>query len=205
MTGLFRRRNLRDYADSLAAYVPDGPLFASKSIEGSNLRMLLRGLSSEFFRVNGALIEYNTEILPDRTTKFLDEWESAVGIPDACFLAEGTEDERRRDILLKLASLGIQTLEDFQSLADVFDITATVLPGEESPSPISFPKFTIVVEWVGVTPEQSAQINTLRCLFQSLKPANVQLLLFNDNFFAQCGEAAMECGEPFAECGNSVF
>lgn len=202
---LFERRNLEDYATSLADYLPGGSLFVSKTIKGSNLRKLLRGMAGELFRSNGYLREYSCEILPDETNKFLDEWESAVGIPDECFSGTGTNEERRRDILIKLASLGIQTVEDFQDLADRFDITATVYPGEESPFPVAVPKFAIVVEWLGVTPEDSAQINILNCLFTKLKPANVEIVLFNINRFAQAGELEMECGEAFAECNNSLF
>jgi hypothetical protein len=205
MSTLFKRRNLQEYTDSLAAYLPGGELFASKNIENSNFRKLLQGLATELFRSNGLLREYSCEILPDETQKFVDEWESAVGIPDDCFNGLGSIEERRRDILLKLASLGIQTIDDFQDLANRFDILATVYAGEDSPFPVATPKFTIVVDWLGTTPEQSQQINILNCLFKKVKPANVVLEIFNQNRFAQCGELEMQCGEEFAECNNSLF
>jgi len=40
---------------------------------------------------------------------FLDEWERALGIPDDCFDLANTDDERRINILTKLAALGVQT------------------------------------------------------------------------------------------------
>jgi len=201
---LFKRRDIEQYADSLAAYLPGDELFASKAIAGSNFRKLLRGMARELFRSNGFLREYSDGILPDQTQKFLSEWESTLGIPDGCFTGTGTDADRRRDILVKLASLGVQTVDDFQALADLFSITATVIPGEDFPTPISDPKFTIVVEWQGDTPEQSAEINILSCLFERLKPANCRLIILPLNIFAQCGEAIMECGEVFAECNNSL-
>lgn len=205
MTDLFDRRDVEQYANSLARYLPNDRLFASKFVDGSNLRSLLVGMATELFRANGELREYTNNILPDSTVLFIDEWESAVGIPDHCFSGAGSIEERRRDVLVKLASLGVQSVDDFQNLANMFDVTTSVIPGEDFIVPVPFPKFTIIVQWIGVTEEQSAQINIISCLFEKLKPANVQILFFPLNFFAQAGEAAMLCGEEFAQCGNSLF
>jgi uncharacterized protein YmfQ (DUF2313 family) len=194
---LFRRRNLEDYTDSLAAYMPGGELFTSKSIHDSNFRKLLRGMAGELFRVNGLLREYSPGIIPDETIKFIEEWESALGIPDSCFKATGTIDERRRDILVKLASLGVQTAQDFVDLAAIFGITVTVTAGlEEIQFPLVFPvlmftteteaRFTIVIEFTGNDVERftyefpilfgSGDIAILECLFNKLKPANCNLI-----------------------------
>lgn len=204
MTELFERRDLDQYADSLARYLPNDRLFASKFVNGSNLRDMLVGMATELFRANGELREYANNILPDRTVLFIDEWERAVGIPDHCFTGSGTLEERRRAVLVKLASLGVQTIDDFQNLADMFDVTTEVIAGEDFVIPVAFPKFTIIVRWLGVTPEQAGQINIISCLFSKLKPANVDILFFPLNFFAQAGEVAMQCGEEFAQCGNSL-
>ena len=83
---LFKRRSIEAYTDSLAEYMPGGELFAAKSVYDSNFRKLLRGMAGELFRANGLLREYNDQIIPDRTEKFIDEWEKAVGIPDHCFI-----------------------------------------------------------------------------------------------------------------------
>ena len=194
---LFQRRDIEQYTDSLAAYLPGGELFASKSIQNSNFRKLLRGMAGELFRANGLLRDYSIELLPDETNKFLNEWESALGIPDSCFAGTGTNDERRRDILVKLAALGVQTAEDFVDLGALFGVAVTVTPGlDEITFPLVFPilmftteteaRFTIVI---GFTVQEanrfplvfpftfgSGEIAVLECLFTKLKPANCNII-----------------------------
>lgn len=184
---IFNRRDLDQYTDSLAAYVPGGPLFTAKGVDGTVFRRLLRGLAGEFFRVNGLIKEYAEQIIPDKTTKFVTEWERVVGIPDDCFKGGGTIDERRRDVLVKLASLGVQTIADFEAIALIFGVVAQVVPGSESGIAFASKKierFTIVIS---ITQPESFPYTfpitfgdettvLLECLFEKLKPANCQVL-----------------------------
>ena len=112
-----RARTLEEQTNSLALYLPTGRAWTAKNIEGTVTRGLLEGLAGELLRASALVEEFREEILPDRTVLFLDEWESALKIPDDCFTGVGTDDERRRDILAKLASYGIQSAEDFRRLA----------------------------------------------------------------------------------------
>ena len=182
---LFSRRNVEEYTDSLAAYMPGGELFASRSVQDSNFRNLLRGLAFELLRANGSLIEY--DVLPDTTEKFLPEWESTLGIPDDCFSGAGTIIERRRDVLVKLASLGVQTKEEFESLAAIFGVTAEVIAGKDSGITFGSDKearFTLVINltasesftYTFPIPFGSATTSVLECLFNKIKPANCQVL-----------------------------
>lgn len=195
--GIFNRRDIEQYTDSLADYLPGGLLFASKSVKNSNFRKLLKGMSGELFRANGLLKTYNDEILPDQTVKFIDEWESTLGIPDDCFKGTGTIDERRRDVLIKLASLGVQTKQDFINLADLLGIVVTVESGSGHASfPLIFPvvlfnsskdaRFTIIITFT-VEPASrfpytfpfifgGEEIAILECLFNKLKPSNCKLI-----------------------------
>lgn len=200
------KQGVPEHANALADYLPGGRTFEAKRITGSNLRQLLVGIAHELFRAQGYITTLQQEYLPDNTNLFLDEWESALGIPDDCFSGLGTSEERLRDIILKLtAYAGIQTVADFQNLADQFDITAVVTPGADTAFPIVDPRFAIVVEWFGATPTESAQIQIVACLFEVVKPANVELYYFGLNRFAQNGEELMQCGEDFAQCNNSLF
>ncbi len=110
-------RSPEEQTNSLAAYLPQGRAFAAKHVEGSVTRGLLAGLSGELIRNAELIEEFRQEILPDETILFVDEWERAVGIPDACFTGSGTVAERRADVLAKLTSLGVQTSEDMRLLA----------------------------------------------------------------------------------------
>jgi uncharacterized protein YmfQ (DUF2313 family) len=184
---LFKRRDIEQYTNSLADYLPGGCLFASAHIDSSNFRKLLRGMAGELFRSNGLLKEYSEQIIPDQTVKFIEEWESALGIPDDCFMGTGTIDIRRRDVLTKLAALGIQTIPDFESLALTFGVVAEVLAGSESGITFASNKvarFTIVVNLT--LPARFTYtfpilfgddtIVLLECLFSKLKPSNCQVL-----------------------------
>ena len=193
----FQRRDLEQYTDSLANYLPGGELFRAKSVNDSNFRKLLRGMAGELFATNGLLIDYNSNIIPDRTEKFIGEWESALGIPDDCFPGTGTTEERRRDILAKLSALGVQTADDFEALALLFGVTAEVGAGiDEITFPVVFPipmfttethaRFTITVRFIGIESPVfpltfpilfgTAIVGLVECLFEKLKPANCNLL-----------------------------
>ena len=145
----------------LANYLPDGRAFGGKRIAGSVSRLLLEGLAQERLRSSNLVTEFRDEILPDETTLFIEEWESAVGIPDDCFLTTtGTIVERRRNVLAKLVSLGVQTAADFVALAALFGITAVVKGGSvHGVFPYEFPMIffpdartafhTIIVNFTG--------------------------------------------------------
>lgn len=118
--------------DSLAAYLPGGELFESAYIPGTNLNALLAGLSGELLRTENFMFLYNSQFIPDNTTVFIEEWEAAVGIPDDCFKIDedDTNEERRLNILVKLASLGVQTASDFENLAIILGFSGVeVLAG----------------------------------------------------------------------------
>lgn len=132
MSDLIVRHTKDEVIDSLAAYLPGGELFASAYIPGTNFNALLAGLSGELLRAENFMFLYNSQFIPDDTTVFIEEWEAAVGIPDDCFTIneDDTNEERRLNILVKLASLGVQTTADFENLATILGFPDTqVLPG----------------------------------------------------------------------------
>lgn len=196
---IFKRRDIDQYTNSLSQYVPNDRLFASKSIKNSNFRNFLRGLSWELFRVNGLIKEYSDEILPDRTIKFIEEWEAALGIPDDCFKTNISNDRRSLNILVKLASLGVQTNSDFVSLAALFD--TVVFIRTDAPNlhvfPFIFPitfsvgdleaRHTIIIQFVsgpGIPlfpltfpiPFSDEISILLECLYRKLAPANCAVI-----------------------------
>lgn len=194
---IFKRRTVEDYTDSLAAYLPGGELFASRSIRDSNFRKLLRGVAGELFRANGLLREYSPGIIPDETTKFIEEWESALGIPDSCFSGVGDINSRRLAVLTKLASIGVQTAQDFVELGATFGVTVQVRSGAENGVfPLVFPvilfdsakdaRFTLIITFVVTAINRfpftfpfifgDTGIGILECLFTHLKPANCDII-----------------------------
>lgn len=171
-------KSLDEHVQSLAAYLPNGKLFEAKNIQDSNFRQLLRGLSGEIFNAQGYLATLENEYIPSLTTLFIEEWERALGIPDECAPGSGTITERRRDIVVKLASLGVQTAEDFVALAALYGIVVTVTPlSDESPTlPVGVSeveaRYIFVVTGPGLT--------------ISVPPYDVPFNLFGDETILQC-------------------
>lgn len=127
MSELIVRHTQDEMVASLAAFLPGGELFEGALIPGTNQHALLVGISGELLRAENFLFLYNSEFLPDQTTVFIEEWESALGIPDDCFPgpAESDVETRRLHILVKLASLGVQTSDDFENLATILGFPGT--------------------------------------------------------------------------------
>ncbi|MCK5127652.1 MAG: DUF2313 domain-containing protein [candidate division Zixibacteria bacterium] len=197
---MIKKFSLEDHTSALADYLPNGRLFEAKGISDSNFRQLLRGLSGELFNAQGYLKTLDEEYIPDLTNLFLDEWEQALGIPDECFSGTGSNDDRRRGILVKLAALGVQTAQEFEDLGELFGVDVNVSPGIEAASfALSFPiifsnspadsRHIIVVDFpipVGgffiynfpISFGESSQF-ILKCLFSKLRPANCKIIFRN--------------------------
>lgn len=187
-------------AQTIANYLPGGKIFGAKNVSGTNIRKLLVGFANELLQVDALISKFRVDIVPDTTEHFIDEWESALGIPDDCFNGKGSDTSRRLAIVLKLAALGIQTNSDFVALAAKFGVAITVESGSvHGCFPFQFPikfypsakaaRFTIVVrpiETIGDTFTYTFPINfgseelgIIACLFDKLKPANVEVVFEN--------------------------
>ena len=203
---LAHTRDIEQYTDSLARYMPGGDLFESRNVADSTFRKLLRGLSGELFRSNGLIKEYGEQIIPDTTEKFVSEWESALGIPDDCFPGTGTLEERRLHVLIKLASLSVQTQQDFIDLAALFGVIVTIMNGTlHGTFPMKFPtqffnsskdaRFTLIVMFTlfdgerfpylfdavlnptfGAFPFGNSTLALIECLFNKLIPINCDVI-----------------------------
>lgn len=120
------------HARALALNLPGGLAWTPKWIEDSNLYRLLRGFVPTFRKLDSTLNHFVEQSIPTTTNLYLDEWEEALGIPDACFDVSEDDDIRRRNIRIKLSTLaGVATEEDFVALAAEFGLTVTVNSGIE--------------------------------------------------------------------------
>ena len=189
--------SIEDQAEGLAQYLPTGKVWTAKGISGTNLRGILRGLAKELWRTESVIETFVQEIIPDETTMYIDEWERALGIPCECFRGTGTVDERRADVLVKLAALGVQTADDFVELASRFGLDVTVEPGARyGVFPMTFPilffpndrvaRHTIVVQYTVQDSDRfplafplssSARgLGVLKCIFEKIAPANCNVI-----------------------------
>jgi uncharacterized protein YmfQ (DUF2313 family) len=212
MATLFSLKTIEQITESLGRYLPPERLFESKFNPQKNLYMFLRGVAAEFQRANDLLREYNIQYYPDQTIDFIDEWEQTLGLPDDCFtqtisqlntfpftfpfeigsstLIDNTSIvERRRNILIKLAGMSLQTDKDFENTAALLGITTNVVGGADplvSPPilPIEKARFTIVVLMQSNTTFPltfpiifgTSEFSILECVFRKAKPANCDLI-----------------------------
>ena len=196
MTKLFEVKTQDEMTDSLAAFMPGGRVFAAKGEADSTLRKYLNGLSKELFRIDEQMNLMSEDHDINLTVNFLEQWESAVGIPDDCFDTSGTIEERRFNVLAKLAKMNLTTEQDFIDLASLYGINITITQGAIAGIfPMTFPitffasakeaRFTMIVTFdttletfpltFPITFGEST-IGTIKCLFNKSKPANVQIV-----------------------------
>jgi len=179
MTRLIKQFSIEDHADSIALYMPGGELFRAANVKDTNFRNLLIGLASTLFDAEGVIKSVADEYDIRTTTLLIEEWESSVGIPDLCFSGTGTIDERRRNVLVKLASLGVQTEQDFIDLAALFGVTVTIIPNINLKFTINV-NFSLNISQAFPLPFPISFVGNgaviLECLFNRVKPANCDII-----------------------------
>lgn len=197
-----KERTEEEQATVLAGYLPNDDLWHDKNVDNTVLRKVLLGLASQWldFRATGNQIcsEYD----PTTTTDLIVEWETAVGIPDCCFSNTGSLEDRRKQVLLKLAGINATTAKQFENIAAIlgFDVTVEAAKSSSSSSfPMTFPFVLMTAEEalfsfvVNIDDPASGGFpytfpftlasgvsELLKCLFDKLKPAN-SLVFFNNS------------------------
>lgn len=169
--------NIKSFSDLMPV---NKLLWAALRIPGTNAYRLLSVLAQNLARFQLLEFEIASQYIPNTTNSFIEQWEEMLGIPDDCFLTDVSDDERRRNILIKLASLNLQTAEDYEILGDLLGLTVEVIPNtpaapftwtinidSEDPDvfPYTFP-MTFSQDFIGL----------FECLTQKQKPAHTTLL-----------------------------
>jgi uncharacterized protein YmfQ (DUF2313 family) len=193
---MFRDRTPAQQANVLGQYLRDDDLHEAKNREDAVLRKVLLGLASEWLNFRSTLNDVVSEYDPNNTTSLIEEWETFVGIPDSCIAVASTLEQRRLNVLLKLAGINVSTAKQFKNVAAILGYTIGVSNGvDTSTFPLQLPfllisqasaPFTIVITLpVSLKPVgfpltfpftlTEAEPAILNCLFNKLKPANTQL------------------------------
>lgn len=194
---LFKEKSVEEQTTSLASFMPGGRPFLAARLPSTTLRNMLYGLSGELFRADNQLNDITYEHQIDQTTQLIEQWESALGIPDHCFGNTGTLAERRNNVIIKLGHMGVQSAQDFIDLALLVGYVVHIIPGaDRGVFPLGFPAYIFdraqTARFLMVTVVETLEIplhfpydfpivfgsgiNTvLECLFRQLKPANVEL------------------------------
>lgn len=194
---LIQNNTQKEQANILAGYLRDDRLHQNKWVDGTNLRKLLIGLAEGFIEFNNNLNIFIAEGDIAKATNLLPEWEKTFGIPDCCLTNNGTIEERRINLLIKLAGLQGTLIEQFEYVINLLGYSGIqiVTAVDRAQFPIEFPipffseeelPFTIfVILPIELRPATfplpfpipfNNIISLLQCIFNKLKPANVKII-----------------------------
>ena len=194
---LFTRHTRDEHAKVLADYLPGGEVFGAKADQETNLYKLLLGLAEQSRLIEENLVLTFEEFDITETTDLLDQWESALGIPDDCFPGTGDTETRRLHVNAKFLADLVVTDDDFVAVAAAFGVAITVTNGVDALDdfPFTFPitfedvraaRFTMIIEFTVTEALRFPYtfpfafgedvIETLKCFFRKLAPANVDVV-----------------------------
>ena len=176
----FTPKDLNKIADSFARLMPTGNYWSGGYVEDTNFRLFLKGIGKEMTRFQQMVQAVAQEYIPNLTTSAIDEWEQFLGIPDDCFFitSNTTPDERRRNIIIKLAYMNLQTDADYKALAAQFGLIILLEPQGGFVLKIiilnafipGFP-YTFTFTFGGSTP-----VEIFECIVTKQKAAHVQVI-----------------------------
>jgi len=197
---LFKQHTQEQHRKSLADYLPVGKLFAGKNVSDTTLFKLLMGLALECYRAENNLNLVYDEYDINTTTLLIEQWESALGLPDECMNNTTDINIRRQQVLAKF-TLSIDTAESFINLAKIFGYDIEILTGKSvGVYPLPYPwlyfdssktaRFTIIVRLAESVkpsvypftstlypwPYSSGETNIIECLLSNVKPANCDII-----------------------------
>jgi len=183
----------------LAKYLPSGKALIAKDNINSNLYKFIKSQAQEFSLISSKLNETICEYDAQKTTKYVEEYERMLGIPEAgCFNTNVTIVRRRNQIYAKLLAIGTQTCDDLVKVIAALGITITCKTGFEcGVFPVSFPwcffgdtvaaSHTLRITFIGFTDSNlfpvsfpwffsgESYINNVKCFIESLIPANCRV------------------------------
>jgi uncharacterized protein YmfQ (DUF2313 family) len=191
-----QQQTLDNARASLAAHYPNSPLWEAKNTSGTNIYALINGISKTLLTAENFLHILSSKFIP-LDSFFVEDWEKALSIPDCCFDGTGTLEERRVDVIIKLASMAVQTRQDFIKLAEMLGVAISINSGDEISSfDLSFPflffgtnaesTYTLVVTYSGLSEDHfpftfdfafgNKLASKLECIFKKQMPDNCKLI-----------------------------
>jgi len=168
-------------------YLPHGKAWVAKRIESTNIYYFIKSIA-QYLRLYFYDIEkLKLEMSPDTTTDLIDRWESDYGIPDDIIEVAATLADRRKNVILKMAGMGVQTNADFIYLATQLGYTINF----ETSVALRYPPYDIPMYPMGepgcyficVITIDLTLPNALTLIeyFRQLLPATVEFLVIDTN------------------------
>jgi uncharacterized protein YmfQ (DUF2313 family) len=192
----FDQNSIETNTALLAAYLPQGKMYDAKNIRDTNFNKLLTSFAQEYTRIQEKINELSYEDYIAQTQELIENWESALGIPDDCFTNTVSLTQRQLQCVVKFAQMNIQTEADFIQLAATLGYQIEILHGiVYSVFPMLLPallgsaksaRFTMIIKFLNMDKPQNVfpmtfpfvfqGQNVMECVFNHLKPANVRII-----------------------------
>lgn len=135
--GVIPTHTRQEHTKALGQFLPTGPVFQSAFNPEAILYKFLDGLSPEFKSAEDAISRYQDQFFPDTTEDYILQWERHLGIPDNVFTGQGTDAERRRDIVTKILARRVRTWSDIEALVTRYGVTASIRKSDQTIAPTS--------------------------------------------------------------------
>ncbi len=179
----FDVKTVEFWRDLWAKHLPDSPPFLGKNVPDANFYKLLDALSVRITETSNAINAWVNNYAPQNAVLLVEEWEEALGLPDACFPKADTIEERIEDILVKLRTRSVRTAQDYEDLAATLGITLTVKPYKEICEPWGSPYVVLSDERGGcdnfILVVNGPVNDQVKCVFDKVRRAHTQLLYVN--------------------------
>jgi len=119
------RRDGDDYGTAFLTLLPQGQAWPKSP--GTTLDLACRGLAEYWGYVDGRAADLlETESDPRETIELLPDWERNWGLPDPCYQAPLSVDERQLALVMRMTMQGAQSREFFIGVAAQMGYTITI-------------------------------------------------------------------------------
>lgn len=115
--------------DALSGHLPTGIAWIAWRIPGKVAYRLCSALMRAYDDAWAYLYKLALELDPRTTEDLIEEWERAVGLPDACLPKTATLEGRRANVMFRLAKRRWTTAQDWIDLAALYGLRIEVTPG----------------------------------------------------------------------------
>lgn len=115
--------------DVIARHLPLGPAWRAFRVAGKRANRMLKGLSGAYEAAWRFLSDLMDELDPYTSNNLLPEWETAVGLPDACLWQATSIADRRAQIIYRLSKRRWNSAQDWHDLAALFGLKIAITPG----------------------------------------------------------------------------
>ncbi|WP_311886738.1 MULTISPECIES: putative phage tail protein [unclassified Pseudomonas] len=108
-------RTADEYRQQLRGLLPAGPAWDPDLVP--EIDLVLSGVSVEFSRLDERAVDLLNEMDPASVNELVPDWESVMGLPDACLGPNAAFEDRRLAVRRRLVEIGGQSRAYFLEIA----------------------------------------------------------------------------------------